>query len=80
MLTSQEERNEKREKREEIKTLKTQLLTIKEKLAMKTIRIDNIKDTLKRSQLLTQSKGIKEGTIPFDHDIEDVMREFENED
>jgi hypothetical protein len=53
-------------------------MTIKERLAMKTIRIDNIKDTLKKSQLLMQSKGIKEGTIPFDHDIDEVVRDFEN--
>ncbi len=78
MLTSQEEREEKKEKREEIKTLKTQLMTIKERLAMKTIRIDNIKETLKKSQLLMQTRGIKEGTIPFDHDIEEVVREYEN--
>jgi len=49
ILTSQEEREEKKERREELRTLKTQLLTIKEKLQMKTMRIEEIKDTLKKS-------------------------------
>jgi hypothetical protein len=49
MLTSQEEREERKERREELKTLKTQMLTIREKLQMKTMRIEEIKDTLKRS-------------------------------
>jgi len=44
-----EEKVEKKEKREELKTLKTQLMTIKERLAMKTMRIEEIKETLKKS-------------------------------
>jgi len=62
MLTSQEEREERKERREELKTLKTQMLTIREKLQMKTMRIEEIKDTLKRSQLLTRVSG-KEATV-----------------
>lgn len=49
LLTSQEERDERRVQREELKTLKTQLLTMKQKLTMKTVRIEEIKDTLKRT-------------------------------
>ena len=49
MLTSTEEREERKAKREELKTLKTALHTIKEKLQMKTMRIEDIKETLKKS-------------------------------
>ena len=53
-MTSQEEREERKKEREELKTLRTQLLTIKQKLTQKTIRIEEIKDNLKRTQLMTR--------------------------
>jgi hypothetical protein len=34
------------------------MLTIREKLQMKTMRIEEIKDTLKRSQMLTKGSGM----------------------
>lgn len=44
--------------------IKTQMLTIREKLQMKTMRIEEIKDTLKKSQLLTRASGMgKEATM-----------------
>ena len=79
MLTSQEEREERKEKREELRTLKTQMLTIKEKLQMKTIRIEEIKDVLKKSQLFTH--GFKDGIIYVagtENVIDEVVKEYEN--
>ena len=86
MLTSQEEREERKARKEELRTLKTALLTIREKLQMKTIRIEDIKDTLKKSQMLT--KSFKEGSIGaaggitgMDREeiiIEEVVKEYEN--
>lgn len=85
-LTSQEEREERREKREELRTLKTQMLTIREKLNMKTMRIEEIKDTLKRSQLLTRGSigAIKDITggiagVAEEDVIDEVIKEFENQ-
>ena len=69
------------EKREELKTLKTQMLTIREKLQMKTMRIEEIKDTLKRSQLLTRGSIMagKDVTGLQDQDvIDEVVKEYES--
>jgi hypothetical protein len=87
MLTSHEEREERKARKEELRTLKTALLTIREKLQMKTIRIEDIKDTLKKSQMLT--KSFKDGTIGGaagitgmdggEIIIEEVVKEYENQ-
>lgn len=75
LLTSMEEREERKAKRDELKTLKTALNTIKEKLQMKTMRIEDIKETLKKSQLvLTKGHGM---TNP-DEVIDEVVKEYEN--
>ena len=60
--------------------IKTQMLTIREKLQMKTMRIEEIKDTLKKSQLLTRASFMgKEATMVPDQDvIDEVVREYEN--
>ena len=77
MLTSHEEREERRQQREELKTLKTQLLTLKQRLNMRTQRIEDIKDTLKRTNMMTRQ--LKDGTIvPDPTVIEEVVREYEN--
>ena len=73
-MTSTEEREERKFKREELKTLKTALNTIKEKLQMKTIRIEDIKETLKKSQLvLTKGHGATAEDV-----IDEVVKEYEN--
>lgn len=83
LLTSQEEREERKERRHELLTLKTQMLTIKEKLQMKTMRIEEIKDTLKRSQLLTRGsvKDVTGGPGAFQEGdvIDEVVKEYENQ-
>ena len=71
------EREERKEKKEELKMLKTQMVTIKERLVLKTMRIEEIKETLKKSQLMT--KNLKEGgTLPPDQDFIDEVKELEN--
>ncbi|CDW78132.1 protein kinase domain containing protein [Stylonychia lemnae] len=78
MLTSNEEREERRAQREELKTLKTQLMTMKQKLTMKTVRIEEIKETLKRTQLMT--RVLKDGTVVPDPEIiDEVVKEYENQ-
>ena len=85
LLTSHEEREERRAQREELKLLKTQLMTIKERLAIKTVRIEEIKDTLKKSQLLTRGAigmiaNVKEATMVPEQDIiDEVVKEYENQ-
>ena len=57
------------------------MLTIREKLQMKTMRIEEIKDTLKRSQLLTRGSIIagKDVTGLQDQDvIDEVVKEYES--
>ena len=77
MLTSQEERDERKNEREELRTLKTQLMTMKQQLTKKTIRIEEIKDTLKRTQFMTRQ--LKDGTIVPDTEvIDEAVKEYEN--
>ena len=57
------------------------MLTIREKLQMKTMRIEEIKDTLKRSQLLTRGSIMagKDVTGLQDQDvIDEVVKEYES--
>jgi hypothetical protein len=58
------------------------MLTIKERLQMKTMRIEEIKDTLKRSQMLTRASGLgKEGATAIQEQdvIDEVVKEYENQ-
>jgi DNA-binding cell septation regulator SpoVG len=62
------------------------MLTIREKLNMKTMRIEEIKDTLKRSQLLTRGSigAIKDITggiagVAEEDVIDEVIKEYENQ-
>lgn len=51
-------------------------MTIKQKLTQKTIRIEEIKDTLKKTQLMTRQ--LKDGTIVPDTEvIDEVVKEYE---
>ena len=57
------------------------MLTIREKIQMKTMRIEEIKDTLKRSQLLTRGSIMagKDVTGLQDQDvIDEVVKEYES--
>lgn len=56
------------------------MMTIREKLAQKTMRIEEIKGTLKKSQLLKSRQLIKNsnGTIQADDNIiDEVVKQFE---
>ena len=56
---------------------------MKEKITQKTYKIEEIKDTLKRSQLLHSRKLTKnaDGIIQGDEDVvEEVAKKFENDD
>lgn len=50
---------------------------MKEKLAIKTIKIEEIKDTLKKTQLLSLTR--KEGTLVPEDVIDEVVKEYENQ-
>ena len=52
-------------------------MTIKQKLNMKTQRIEDIKETLKRTNMMT--RVLKDGTIvPDPNVIDEVVKEYEN--
>lgn len=53
-------REERAQKKDEIKSLRTQVLTIREKLADKTAKIEVIKDTLKMSAGVTDFENVLE--------------------
>ena len=50
-------------------------MTAKEKLQMKTYKIEEIKDALKKTQMLTQGRGGKDDPT---YVIEEVVKEYEN--
>jgi len=53
-------------------------MTMKQKLTMKTVRIEEIKETLKRTQLMT--RVLKDGTVVPDPEIiDEVVKEYENQ-
>lgn len=53
-------REERAMKKDEIKSLRTQVMTIREKLADKTAKIEGIKDTLKQSAGVTDFEHVLE--------------------
>ncbi len=52
--------DERTQQKDEIRNLRTQLMTIREKLANKTAKIDQIKDTLKQSAGVTDFDRVLE--------------------
>ena len=53
-------REERALKKDEIKNLRTEVMTIREKLANKTAKIEGIKDTLKQSAGVTDFENVLE--------------------
>lgn len=70
-------REERALKKDEIKSLRTQVLTIREKLADKTAKIEVIKDTLKQSAGVTDFERVLEAV---DLDERDDLLDDDDED
>lgn len=78
-LNSLNPKHNRAQEKDEIRNLRTELMTIREKLADKTAKIDQIKDTLKQSVGVTDFERVLE-QVHLEEERDDILSSEGDED